>query len=282
MKSVTIKTNNKLIIDYLLSELEYINFENVYFSCRKFKNYTNIIIHHLGINSSKFLSEISKILSYIVLDFYEDSIIKGMITSNYFYFSEFEQTIIQEMCIDNLNFDDSSIRLTKLSEAFYKYLSNNKSINLDGFVNFRLQNYIKYLDTVVDLCVNKFIIDKEYAEFVNLLKIYISTTEKKCNEIHLIYNNEESILLDEFKQIIDTKDSILNAKYLSDIKFSSNDFALNTLLTLLPQNLYIHLIDKEDEFIQTLKLIFDKKVHICSNCNICNFYRSTINLYKKN
>ena len=91
--------------------------------------------------------------------------------------------------------------------------------------------------------------------------------------LHLIYNHGESILLDEEKNVVSVSDNIYNAKYLSDISFSSNDYALNTLLTLLPKKIEIHLIDKEDEFINTLKLIFEDKISICKECNICKTYR---------
>ena len=66
---------------------------------------------------------------------------------------------------------------------------------------------------------------------------------------------------------------MFNAQYLSDISFSSNDYALNTLLTLLPRKIEIHLIGYEDEFINTLKLIFGTKIFICTDCNICRTYK---------
>ena len=58
------------------------------------------------------------------------------------------------------------------------------------------------------------------------------------------------------------------------IVLSSNDYALNTLLTLLPEKIYIHVIDNvQDEFINTIKLIFDNRVYICNDCNLCKIYR---------
>ena len=97
-----------------------------------------------------------------------------------------------------------------------------------------------------------------------------------------MYLNKESILLDKDKNIISIKDHIFDAKYLSDISFSSNDYCLNTLLNLLPQTLNIHLVDNfEDEFITTLKLIFENKVRICNDCDICRVYRFTNNVISK-
>ncbi len=89
----------------------------------------------------------------------------------------------------------------------------------------------------------------------------------------MIYRNQESILLDDKKDIIEFNNDLVYQKYLSDISFSSNDLALNLLLTLLPQKLYIHVLDEEDDFINTLKLIFDSRVYICTDCDLCNLYK---------
>ena len=63
-------------------------------------------------------------------------------------------------------------------------------------------------------------------------------------------------LLDENKNIIPLDNSIYQAKYLSDISFSNNDFILNTLLSVLPKKIYLHLVDNAiDEFANTLLLI---------------------------
>ena len=132
---------------------------------------------------------------------------------------------------------------------------------------------MEYLDNIVDMAVNKYIIEKEYKEFISLLKVYVNTTETKTDILNLIYVHGESILLDKQNNIIQIEGNINNAKYLSDISFSSNDIALNTLLSMLPKKIEVHLIDKEDEFINTLKLIFENRIMICTDCSICNTYK---------
>ena len=134
------------------------------------------------------------------------------------------------------------------------------------------------LDNIVDMAVNKYIIEREYKEFINLLKIYVNSTDAKAEIIHLIYTNGESILLDKEKNIIQMNNDINNVKYLSDISFSSNDIALNTLLSMLPKRVEIHIIDKEDEFIETLKMIFENRIKICEECNICKTYKMINNV----
>jgi len=276
LKTICIKTKNINISKYLLKQLEYFELQDIYVSCYDFRFYNNIIIHYVGPNTNLFINKISTLLTYAVIDFYEPCIIKNLININYFYFSKKEKKKIYNLYLTNIDFSNTISMFNIITHSFFEYFLNNKYVILDGFVNFRLQNYIKELDLLVDMCVNKFIIDREYNEFINVLKGYIQTSSCCSNTLHLIYKNSESILLDESKNIIKFNKDLVNQKYMSDISFSSNDFALNSLLTLLPQKLYLHIIDKEDDFINTLKLIFDNRVYICNDCDLCNLYKKSI------
>lgn len=278
MKSVCIKTNNSNLLNYLLNELDYIEIEPVIISSNEFKNYKNIIIHYKGNEDNKFIHEIACILSCLVIDELEENLLMKLILKNYFYFNSNERKHILDICFDIFT-DDFNLYFDKkyncLINDFQNYLYNNKSIILTGFINFRIKDYLLILENIVDEAVNRFLIEKEYFEFVSLLKMYINSQTSNCEIVHLIYNNENSILLDENKEVIKTSNEIFKAKYLSDITFSSNDYALNGLLTLLPKKIYIHLIDNcVDEFIHTLGLIFEGKIEICTDCNICKIYKN--------
>ena len=279
MKSTCIKTNNDDFLAYLLNELDYIQIDNVCISSNEFKNFKNIIVHYTGQNDEKFIHEISCILSCLVIDELEENILKKLILQNYFYFDFEERKHILEMCFDVFadNFNEFfNKKYNCLIKAFSDYLTDHKSIVLSGFINFRIKDYLSILEKVIDEAVNAFIIEKEYYEFISLLKMYINSQKSTCNLVHLVYNNENSILLDADKNIIDMSDKIFRTKYLSDISFSSNDYALNALLSLIPKKLYIHLIDNcVDEFIHTLGLIFENRVEICTDCNICKIYKNS-------
>lgn len=278
MKSVCIKTNNNNLLNYLLNELDYIEIKPTIISTNEFKHYKNIIVHYRGQDDNKFVHELSCILSCLVIDELEETFLKKLILKNYFYFDCNERKHILDMCFDifaddfNLHFDK---KYNCLINLFENYLSTNRSIILTGFINFRLKDYMSFLEDIVDQAVNSYVIEKEYLEFVSLLKMYINSQSSNCNIVHLIYNNETSVLLDEDKNIVNVSDDLFKAKYLSDISFSSNDFALNGLLTLLPKKIYIHLIDNYvDEFIHTLGLIFENRVEVCTDCSICKIYKN--------
>lgn len=273
MKSFCIKTNNREIINYLLNKFDKIDFANISYIDRKFKIYNNFIVHYTGENLEEFYKILGNIITDTIIKFYEIHIIRRILGFNYFYFDEFERNKIEEVCIESLKNNKFKNRNKTICNKIQKYLKKNKSMILDGFVTFRIKEYIEKIDELVDEGVNKYIVEKEYAEFISLLKMYVNSKEPETEEIHLIYTNGESILLDKNKDIITIANNSFNAKYLSDITFYSNDFALNALLSLLPKKINVHLITKKDEFIDTLCLIFEEKVYMCTDCNICRTYK---------
>lgn len=266
MKSICIKTNNLNLLNYIQNELKYIEIPEISTSLNEFKNYKNIIIHYKGKDNEKFIYEISRILSCLVIDELEEEFLKRIIYINYSYFNKKEQKHILELCYDVLS--DNLIKYFDkkyniLIENFNKFLTEHHSIILMGFIDFRTKNYFKILEEVVDEAVKSYVIEKEYVEFISLLKLYVNSQKSVCNLVYIIYNNGNSILLDEYKNVIDTSKEIFKSKYLSDITFSSNDYTLNALLTILPKKIEIHLIDCNiDEFIHTLGMIFENRVKI--------------------
>ena len=277
MKSLCVKTNNAEILNYLQKSFEKINLEESYISIKNFKHFSNIIIHYKGKEYTKFYTYISNTITKCIIKFHEEFLIYSLISSNYFYFNSSEKKKIFDNTLNLLlEYDISSSRYDFINNEIYKNIINNHSLYLQGIVNFNLANYINFLNTQIDTAVNKFLIDKEYIEFVNILRLYIKSEceNSKIDHLHLIYRDKTSILTDDNKNIICFNDNIKKSRYISDISFSSNDLALNTLLNLVPKSITIHLVDGYlDEFINTLKLIFQDKVKICEDCDICSMYK---------
>lgn len=260
IKSFCIKTNNKKILDYLVGQFKLNTPNNFYLSKKKFKIYNNIIIHYTGNDISVFYSYISSLIQHVILKFYEDKILHHLINYDYFYFNTNEKNsifkIAKEICMSNI--DSYNARINTLYHLCYYYVKENKKMILDGFVNFRIREYSMELNDIISEAASNYTLKKEYFEFIDLLKKYVNTTPSTCSAVHLIYFENDSLLLDENKNIINIEKNILNAKYLSDITFSSNDYCLNTLLNILPQKIYVHLLNnnKGTEFIDTLSAIF--------------------------
>ena len=256
MSSLCIKTNNEEVLSYLQNEFSSFNMLNTFYSRKEFKYYKNIIIHYTGIDKELFYTKLATILSYLVIDYFEPNIIKNILNANYFYFENAELNKILELCEENLCEDDEfsfQNRQLALFDIFYEYISSNNTIILTGFINFRLADYRKILEELVDFSVNEFIIKREYLEFISLLRLYVNSQPSSNIKVHAISFNDEIILLDE----------------------NMNQIPLDTLLNLLPQKIHLHIVQPSCnlDFINTLQLVFEKRIKICHNCNICNLYK---------
>lgn len=264
MISICLKSNNISQLNFIENYLDNTTFPEIYYSQKKFKYFNNIIIHYKGSDPQQFYNVLSNILSNYIINYYEKNFIKQQLSFDYFYFSLQEKKNIQESTIQTINQEKNiTKKLQILNDCITKYFDKNSSCNLDGFVNFRLYDYKNFINLILEKVINDYIIQKEYNEYVNLLYEYINMQTPQTDSVHLIYSNDEKILLDDSKQIIaNTSNPQI---YLSDISFSSNDFILNSLLTLLPNKIYIHLKDlEEDNFIKFLKSIFKGKYIISS------------------
>ena len=278
MSSLCIKTNNEEILSYLQNEFSNFNMLNTFYSRNEFKFYKNIIIHYTGIDKELFYTKLATILSYLVIDYFEYDIIKNMLSANYFYFDNTELDKILDLCNENLC-DDEEFSFTNrqmlLFDAFYEYISTHHSIILTGFINFRLKEYRNLLEDLTDFSVNEFIIEREYLEFISLLRLYVNSQLPSPITVHLISFGNDILLLDENMEMIDVDKNALKAKYLSDVSFSNNDYVLNTLLNLLPKKIHLHLVSASGnlDFINTLQLVFENRIEICNDCSICNLYK---------
>jgi len=273
LKTFCIKTNNPKAIEFINKKLEKIKLNGIFVSNASFAVYKNIIIHYNGEQIQKFTYSISKILTECIICLYEKNLIFSLINKNYFYFSSYEREKIYEHYLEHST-EDEYIHNKKesIKSAVSNYLNDNNKMILDGFVMFRLNECISLLDEVVDLSVNSFLLEKEYIEFIYLLRVYIESKFSALELVHFIYHNDNCLLLDQYLNVIPVNRDIDDIRYLSDITFCNNDYFLSTLLHISPQKLIIHCNEEDNDFVNTLKLIFLGRVECCSECNICSLF----------
>jgi len=161
-----------------------------------------------------------------------------------------------------------NIIVRKLSE-YFEY-SNN--LILDGFVNFRLKEYIKDLEDIVDRAVDDFLMEREYKEFIRLLRYFVEIQSPKYDTIHIIieYDGKYTVL-DEMKNEITNEciDEFINEIPEEEINY--DDLLVSSLITFAPKKIVIHSKGqlKNKELLETIKNVFSDKVSFCSGCEMC-------------
>ncbi len=159
MKSICIKTNDKNKINYLLNECDDISLKDVFLSSYKFKIFQNVIIHYKGKNEKLFLEIVSEKIAGLKVEYYQDKYILKDIKENYFYLDSDEKEIIIRITKKIVNSPEYKLDCKKdiLASLVYNYFLDNKSMILDGFVQFRLKEYKKVLDYIIELSVYNYL-----------------------------------------------------------------------------------------------------------------------------
>lgn len=155
MKSICIKTNDLSKIDYLLEELDEISMDKMYLSSYKFKIFQNVIIHYSGEYKKEFLEIVASKIANLIEKFYQDKIIKNDIKENYFYLEEEEQEAILRITKKIIESPECTLNCNKdiLATIIYNYFIDNKTMSLEGFVKFRINEYRKMLSYIIELSV---------------------------------------------------------------------------------------------------------------------------------
>ncbi|MFH5185885.1 sporulation protein YtxC [Paenibacillus sp. TAB 01] len=222
----------------------------------------------------------------------EEQLIRALVAKEFDYKEESDVRSILNYCRHMIQMESAEEameqtalrRKYKIAEAAYAYLQENTELNLDGFMRFRLRAYREELHELAEYAIDEFLMDQQYQEFISLLKYFVYIQEAKIPLAHLIHKGgNEFVLLNDRMEPIDTSgnDATLTVEMLErDINFE--DVIVSTLISVSPQQIYIHTRDPEVQVIQTITQIFENRVQLCKYCRLCQTLdRSAASDYNK-
>lgn len=208
----------------------------------------------------------------------ESAIIRKIITKEYDYKTKEEIDKIEMYCsqlMDNTGEespvpDNKSRRRTKLQTAFNRYLEYNTLLNIEGFIRFRLEHYVDELREVVEYAIDEYILDKQYQDFIALLKYFVYIQDAKIPVAHLMHKGDhEFVMLNEELRPIETKQVDSFVVEMIDKEINYEDMIVSTLITVSPQKVYIHTRQPEMQVIKTIRQIFEDRAEVCVYCASC-------------
>ncbi|MCL2838364.1 MAG: putative sporulation protein YtxC [Oscillospiraceae bacterium] len=246
-----------------------------------------------------------------IIEKYEKKLLDKIINTHYFYFLNYEKIKIVEKALRRLekNEDDAaSLRLDIIREKLEEYSAelseeggpnghtgnfpsagsanpNNGFLQktLEGFVRFRLREYYSLLETVVDDAAQEYLIEREYEEFIGLLKYFLSISESKIPLLHIettdrgyrfFDNNRKDITYECLVDFLTPIDSAflpethtlqgfqLDATVEEEV--NHDDMLISTLISLSPEKILWYRADEKSEIATTVKKIFENRVNIIS------------------
>lgn len=155
-----------------------------------------------------------------------------------------------------------------LSEMISEYLSESNCLIIDGFVTFRLKEYVKYLKRFTECSIEKVLMEAEHREFVRLLKSFADMQEEKNEEVHLIKQPGGSFwLLDQDRKLLSDDYCEDLMSYSIEIGPTFEDLLISALITASPSKVIIHM-DIDEDTMYTIRGIFGDKIERCPGCSM--------------
>ncbi len=223
---------------------------------------------------------LSDALTEVVIEHYENRLLKKIAKANFFYLSDRERTCVIDNALKLLSEETMMLpggfykatRRSKIMRSILEYLEAENEINIDGFVNFRLSSYINDLNDTIERALEIFVAEREYNEFIKLLRYFVEIQECKIDTIHLCQSKDGRYLLyDENRNRVTSEYFDELRSEIMDETINYDDLLISTLITISPKRITIHDIEsfKNRELVQTIMNVFTERITICNKCDLC-------------
>ncbi|MFZ5815491.1 MAG: putative sporulation protein YtxC [Bacillota bacterium] len=223
---------------------------------------------------------VASALSDVIVERWESDMIRKIIRASYSYFSRDEQDIIADYTGRTLNGGGSDTRywhkVNRKSQILHKlrdYLDTADELVIEGFVTFRLREWVEELEDAVDRAVDEFLMEREYREFIRLLKYFVDVQEPRIDHVHVLLRRGGSFkLIDDDGGAIKSESLEEFVVEMVDSEVNYEDLLISALITLAPRSLTVHLPNRggeRDEAVETITGVFGDRVSTCEGCPFC-------------
>lgn len=213
---------------------------------------------------------------FIIFDL-KDALLHDLLRYHYFYFRREERDEIMSLALRRLKDGIPGLRQETFREVIERkikhYLQEQGShLNIEGFLQFRLQDYRQEMRKVIDEAVENYLTEKEYREFVRLLKYFLEIQQPKIDLVHLAVDDKGQFQITDhsFKKI-DPRD--WEEFDLDDFEEDTDyeDILVSMLVSVAPRQIMLHqnVLPRYPRAVETLRRIFDKRLLYCRNCSYC-------------
>lgn len=230
-----------------------------------------------GVTHGLLRHHVANALSDLIVNKWEEMLIDRIVASGYDYFDTGERKVIAEHAAHRLHSSRSRRLGLKISfkgrifNRLSEYLEHNDEIILDGFITFRLRDYLEELEDAVERAVDDFLLEREYREFIRLLKYFVEVQEPRVDRVNVLVQSSGAFrIVDNQGHPVDNEylDEFLQENIDSEIDYA--DLLISALITIAPRELVVHRPDQmEEHALDTIYRVFGPRVITCQKCPLC-------------
>ncbi|WP_054697130.1 putative sporulation protein YtxC [Syntrophomonas palmitatica] len=228
-----------------------------------------------------FKHQLSESLAEHIMNNWENELLWKEIQRNCRRYSNEEKDIIFEKsvsfmsrCHDNesLNLLMNYGRKNRITRRIFDYMGENRQIVVEGFINFCLREYLNELKFSVEVACEELKNQKEYNDFINLLRYFVDSQVPRMQEVNLMIGEKGTFYLWDGEG---TKiDEHFMNYYLEDMlveEINLDDVLVSILITISPCHIILHntMHMEPSEPVQTIRKVFKERISECCGCERC-------------
>jgi putative sporulation protein YtxC len=228
--------------------------------------------------SEVFRRAVAESLTHVIIEDWEKAHTRRLVKDSYGHFGQEE---LEALCafvskaVAAGTFEGTAPladRGTRILTRLMEFLERNDEVVLDGFVRFRLRDYLEELEDAVDRAVDEYLMEREYREFIRLLRYFIEMQESRIEEVHVLVSPSG------IYRLVDRENQPLRSDHLDEgiIQMMEGDLGyedllVSSLIALAPRLVTIHTKDGAQKLpsLDTLNSIFAERLLVCKGCQLC-------------
>ncbi|GBG06541.1 hypothetical protein PAT3040_01068 [Paenibacillus agaridevorans] len=162
-------------------------------------------------------------------------------------------------------------RRGKIAEELELYLQDQTLLQLQGFTTFRLHAYRTELAEIAEYALDEYVLDKQYQEFISLLKYFVQMQDSKVPLVHLLHKggHDFSMYDESFRTLEHKPPADRIVAEMLETEMNIEDMVISSLISVSPKKITVHTRHPELQVIRTIETIFDGKVNVCVQCSSC-------------
>lgn len=162
-----------------------------------------------------------------------------------------------------------------LTRRVAEYVQGARLLLIDGFLRFRCREYVEALELAADRAVDEYLLDREYREFVQLLRQFVDLQVPRLSVVHVLVEPSGSfILTDEAGRPLAAptgEGPVPNAG--PGVAADAGDALLSALVMVGARRFVVHVRRRarglSRETRELLDQVFGDRVELCPGCARC-------------
>lgn len=209
----------------------------------------------------------------IITEYYLDEIIEKRIEKIYDGEIKIEdQSILDEIKYEIGNLYSHRDEKMKIKNEIIKYIKDNETLVLEGYIRFRLYNYLYLLDIAIDKIIAEIEEDAKVDEFFDKIQDFVEIQRPLVPYLNLILEDDGFAFKDIDSREIGQEVIEQVKERFGDFNVSNVDILISSLVMMAPNRIIIHTKKgTNNSIIAIIAKVFGNKAVVCKGCNICGF-----------